>query len=603
MQKLKKFFDFLIILIISIPSFLSLLNSSFFSMHDNQHIARLFLLDKGINQGYFYPRWVDLLGFNFGYPLFNFYPPLVYYIGELFHLVGFSLIWSIKLTFILGFVISAYGIFLLAKKFISRNFAYLASIFYTYFFYHGVLIYVRGALSEFFSLAIIPYLFLGIENLRDKPNLKNSVLLGIVIALLIITHPLIAFPTLIYIGFFFIFYLLLYSFKRIKWLGYSMLSGMLGLAFSAFYWLPSMLERKFTLVEKILTKELASFDVHFICIQQFFTSNWGYGGSISGCSDGMTFQIGKSHIIALVLSVFSVGLFILQRHFRPPYRHSRPDRESADPRIREDDDKTKLKYYFFFLFLTLFSLFMTTDYSLFIWKNVAYLSYLQFPWRFLTFTSLFISLTSAYGIYLLLISLEKIKNRKVLMSLFVLVYGVLTIYFVGRYFVPQNYINKSDRQLTSFDEVAWRVSRSTFEFAPKGIKTTKSNLNTTIPNIRIIDIDDTSYEVVDGKAQVISIKNKFMEKEYLVKAEEDIIFRQNTFNFPGWTAYQNGKKIDISDNNDFKLITVKLPKGEHNLSFIFEDTLVRKIGNYLSIASISSIFIFYLLFKLKKIKS
>ena len=240
MQKLKKFFDFLIILIISIPSFLSLLNSSFFSMHDNQHIARLFLLDKGINQGYFYPRWVDLLGFNFGYPLFNFYPPLVYYIGELFHLVGFSLIWSIKLTFILGFVISAYGIFLLAKKFISRNFAYLASIFYTYFFYHGVLIYVRGALSEFFSLAIIPYLFLGIENLRDKPNLKNSVLLGIVIALLIITHPLIAFPTLIYIGFFFIFYLLLYSFKRIKWLGYSMLSGMLGLAFSAFYWLPSM---------------------------------------------------------------------------------------------------------------------------------------------------------------------------------------------------------------------------------------------------------------------------------------------------------------------------------------------------------------------------
>src|SRR3989344_1527929 len=565
MQKLKKFFDFLIILIISIPSFLSLLNSSFFSMHDNQHIARLFLLDKGINQGYFYPRWVDLLGFNFGYPLFNFYPPLVYYIGELFHLVGFSLIWSIKLTFILGFVISAYGIFLLAKKFISRNFAYLASIFYTYFFYHGVLIYVRGALSEFFSLAIIPYLFLGIENLRDKPNLKNSVLLGIVIALLIITHPLIAF--------------------------------------SAFYWLPSMLERKFTLVEKILTKELASFDVHFICIQQFFTSNWGYGGSIPGCSDGMTFQIGKSHIIALVLSVFSVGLFILQRHFRPPYRHSRPDRESADPRIREDDDKTKLKYYFFFLFLTLFSLFMTTDYSLFIWKNVAYLSYLQFPWRFLTFTSLFISLTSAYGIYLLFIFLEKIKNRKVLMSLFVLVYGVLTIYFVGRYFVPHNYINKSDRQLTSFDEVAWRVSRSTFEFAPKGIKTTKSNLNTTIPNIRMIDIVKSPFEILSGKPEVKIIKNNFMDKEFIVSSKNVTSFRLNTFNFPGWVAYVNNNKINISDNNDFKLITVKLPKGNHNLSFVFEDTLVRKIGNYLSIVSISSIFIFYLLFKLKKIKS
>lgn len=581
MQKLKKFFDFLIILIISIPSFLSLLNGSFFSMHDDQHIARLFLLDKGISQGYLFPRWVDMLGFNFGYPLFNFYPPLVYYIGELFHLLGFSLIWSIKLTFILGFVISAYGIFLLAKKFMGSLFGYLTAVFYTYFFYHGVLIYVRGALSEFFSLAIIPYLFLGIENLRDKPNLKNSILLGIVIALLIMTHPLIAFPTLIYIGFFYIFYLLLKSYKQIKWVGYSFFAGLIGLSLSAFYWFPSMLERKFTLVNSILTKELASYNVHFICIQQFFTSNWGYGGSIPGCNDGFTFQIGKSHLIAIGISIIGFLLYLLSNKKK----------------------KKHLYYYLFFLLMTSFSLFMTTNYSLFIWSNISYLSYLQFPWRFLTFTSLFISLTSAYGIYLLFISLENIKNKKILISLFVLVYGALTIYFVGRYFVPQNYINKSDRQLTSFDEVAWRVSRSTFEFAPKGIKTTKSSLNTTIPNIRMIDINDTFYEVIDGKAQVSSIKNKFMEKEYLVKAEENIIFRQNTFNFPGWTAYQNGKKISISDNNNFKLITVRIPKGENKIVFKFENTTVRSIGNSISLSSIGGILIILLVVKLKKIKS
>src|SRR5438552_2375130 len=96
-------YDFLLILIITVPAFSSLLNNFFFSMHDDEHIARLYLLDKGLHQGYLYPRWVDFLGFNFGYPLFNFYPPLVYYVGEFFHLFGFSLIWSVKLTFMLGF--------------------------------------------------------------------------------------------------------------------------------------------------------------------------------------------------------------------------------------------------------------------------------------------------------------------------------------------------------------------------------------------------------------------------------------------------------------------------------------------------------------------
>src|SRR3990167_2564086 len=87
--------ELLAVLIITIPAYISLLNPQYFSMHDDQHIARLYLLDQGISQGYLYPRWVDTLGFNFGYPLFNFYPPLVYYVGEFFHILGFSLTTSI----------------------------------------------------------------------------------------------------------------------------------------------------------------------------------------------------------------------------------------------------------------------------------------------------------------------------------------------------------------------------------------------------------------------------------------------------------------------------------------------------------------------------
>jgi hypothetical protein len=65
--------DLLLILIITLPAFISLLKPGYFSMHDDQHIVRLFLLEQGVKQGYFFPRWVDGLGFGYGYPLFNFF--------------------------------------------------------------------------------------------------------------------------------------------------------------------------------------------------------------------------------------------------------------------------------------------------------------------------------------------------------------------------------------------------------------------------------------------------------------------------------------------------------------------------------------------------
>ncbi|MBI2051663.1 glycosyltransferase family 39 protein [Candidatus Roizmanbacteria bacterium] len=286
----------LFILIITIPAFLSLLNNNYFTMHDDQHIVRLFLLDKGIGQGYLYPRWVDGLGFNFGYPLYNFYPPLPYYAGWIFHLLGFSLIWSIKLTFILGFILAAFGIYLFVKKFLGKLPAVLASVLYTYFFYHAVLVYVRGALAEFFAMAVIPYVFLTIVNIAEKPNIRNSIFFGISFAALILTHPLVAVPSVFFIGFFFLFYLWRLSKERIRFVKYFSVGILTGLLLSLFFWLPSISERKFTMVDPILTRELASYKLHYIYPTQFLYSPWGYGGSIPGPFDGMTFQLGKVHI-------------------------------------------------------------------------------------------------------------------------------------------------------------------------------------------------------------------------------------------------------------------------------------------------------------------
>jgi len=569
MFKKKLFLELLIVLIITIPSFVSLLHPGYFSHHDDQHIARLFLFDLGLKQGTLYPRWVGFLGFGFGFPLFNFYPPLIYIIAELFHFAGVSLIWSIKLMLILGLVSAAWGMYLFVKNLIGKLPALISSVLYTYFFYHAVVLYIRGAFAEFFTMSILPFLFLALFKLSKKPGLKTSIILGILFALLILAHPLIALPSVFYLGVTFVF-LIFFNKDKTGFLKYSVIAFLIGLGLSSFYWYPSLAERKFTTVDQISIKELFNYKIHYIYPSQFWYSPWGFGGSIAGPNDGMTFQLGKVHISFLVLSVILAIIYFAKK--------------------KKDTEKTSL-YYFFLLFL-FFSLFMATPFSSPVWNNIKYLWYLQFPWRFLTFVGLFISILGGFGIYFL----EKIFVWKKLLSVIVIVLALVTVIKYSQYFKPQYYLAKTDLQLTTFNEIAWNVSRTLLDFIPKGIKTTKSNLGTTIPAIKRKDLPRKSYQIIPNEASVKVLENKFEEKSFLVTAYRNTQFQLNTFNFPGWTAYVDKEKVQINDNNDFKLITINIPMGQHQILFRFEDTDVRKVGNVVSIVSFAFILMILVLY-------
>jgi len=135
------------------------------------------------------------------------------------------------------------------------------------------------------------------------------------------------------------------------------------------------------------------------------------------------------------------------------------------------------------------------------------------------------------------------------------------------------------------------------------------------------------FEIKKGEAKVKILENRFQDKKFFIDAQTPTIFQLNTFNFIGWQAYLypatvipnlfrdpkysrllenkkeldfrykddtniKRKKIQIDDKNDYKLITVFIPKGRHNLEFRFEDTWVRIIGNWLSIFSLLALLFF-----------
>lgn len=553
-----------IVIFLSFWAIRPLFHSGFFPMHDDQQIARLYEFDLALKNGQIPPRWVQHLGFGYGFPLFNFYPPLVYYFGELFYTLGFSLIASTKIVMGLGFVLSAFFMYLWAKKHFGVLPGFVAAALYTYAPYHAVDLYVRGALAEFFSFVWIPAVFWSLDNLLEKKTLGWGLITGVFLSLVVLTHNLIALPFILFFALYslFISYLARKEFVRISLL--LILSGIVSLGLTAYFWLPSLLEKKFTLVDDILTRELANFNLHFVCLKQLWDFPWGYGGSVPYCSDGISFEIGKIHIVLFIATIFLFSFLLMRK--------------------RNIEHK---KIILLSLSLFIISVFMTTSYSKIAWDTIQPLSYLQFPWRYLLFVSVFSSFIGGAFMYLV----QRFFNKKVGLYIGIFIIIVTIISSIG-IFRPERVLQVADRNYTTNQDIEWRISKTSFEYVPKGVATTISDVNTTQLDITRSEIPNQPFTVINGDIIVDVLQNIPHKKTFQVASLHGGTLQINTFSFPGWATYIDGSKVDYSDNNRLKLITLDIPSGNHTIQTVFENTQIRTIGN--SITLITSLAVLFL---------
>lgn len=551
-QILNKYFGIILVLILCFWAIKPLLNTGFFPIHDNEQIARLFDLDQALKAGHIPPRIAPNLGFGYGYPFFNFYPPFAYYVAEIFKAIGFSYIVSIKVMIGLGFILAAVFMYLLAKEFFGKIGGLVSSVAYTYTPYHAVDVYVRGALPEFWSFVFLPIIFWSYYKLALTSRLKFVLIAGFSNGCLILTHNLIALMAVPFILVWLIF-LYVTNNRQKKFLVNSILSILFSICITSYFWLPSIFEKQYTMVD-LLTKELANYNQHFVYIRQFWDSPWGYGGSIYGLHDGLSFQVGKINIIVSFLAFFA-SIYLLRK-------------------------KRKISYLLLILFsLFIFSLFMASFHSKLIWDLIQPLWYVQFPWRFLLFSAFTSSLIiGVVGI----IGIGRV-NRFFLSSL---VIGLIIIVNKS-YFKPSLYfLHATDYDYTNQETIRWDTSKQSWEYVPKGIKTKISDINTTLIDIEKKDIAKKSFRVINGDMVVLEKVNLPQKKRYLLLVKRSGLLMINTYSFPGWKVYLDEHEIEYTDNNKLKLISVGVPKGAHILEARFTDTIPRLIGNGISISSI-----------------
>lgn len=554
---MKKFVPYFILIVLTFFAFKPLLNQGFFPIHDDEQIARVFELDSALRDGQFPVRWVSHLGFGYGYPLFNFYPPFSYYTAEVFHMFGFSFIDSTKLVFILGFLLSSLFMYLWTKEHFGKLAAIFASLLYVYAPYHAVNIYVRGSMPDFLAYSLFPAVFLILDKTFKTRKINYSILLGLLLAAIPLTHILNLISFFPFVSIYLIYLLILHKRDIKKILPHLSLSILIAFGLNAFFLIPAILEKGYTLVDKVNIGELYSYKLHFVYLRQFIDSPWGYGGSIYGLEDGLSFEIGKAH---LIFSLFAALIFIYSL-------------------IRKKSSEFKMANVAFFLFLL--SIFLASFYSEWVWNNIKLLSYLQFPWRFLTFTAAFSSFIGGFVIYFVQ---KKYGKNPALILLVVASFAVFVL--SSSYFQPQRNLRVNDSYYTDLDDINWRVSKASFEFIPNGVATKLSDIKTTQVDITKNDIPKEVYSVIKGNAHVSIISNKSHLKIFDIKSNEKSTLQVNTFSFPGWQTVLDGKVIKYSDNNKLKLITVEIPPGAHKLEVNFTNTSSRAVGNAISLVTI-----------------
>jgi len=560
----------LIVLFFSILISLPLLQPGLYLIHDDQHIARLFLFDKSLKTGQFPVRWVDELGFGFGYPLFNFYPPFTYMLGEIFHLISFNYVDSIKLVFFSSIFFSGIAMYIFVKDLWGKAAGVISSLFYLLVPYRALDMYVRGALAESFSFVWLPAIlwsFYKLSSLQERSDYKlistNSpkyiYLSAILLALLMITHNLIFLPFMLTLPIY-LLYLTLRSEMPIKFIVYCLWSIVYVLLLSAFFWIPALIEKKFTIVDEMLLQNLADFRIHFVYPQQLWNWTWGFGGSTEGLLDGISFKIGKLHVLA-ALAAFALGILHLMKNKRL-------------------SNLSIINYHLPLLFFALFvfSAFMTVSYSKFIWEIIKPLAYLQFPWRFLTFTALFSSILAGAFIYYLKVPILRLTFGSIL--IFILLFSNLKL------FKPQQYrTNLTDSEATSSETINWDISKTSFEYIPKGVELYQDERGINMVTISKNDIPKQKLELTSGEASLPIIKNSPSAVTFNTEAQKDSVIQANIFNFPGWQVLIDSQNTLIDDNNNLKLITFKVPQGIHEIKLQFKNTPIRTIANLISLLS------------------
>ena len=329
----------LIVILFTVPAVVALFHPGFFVTDDgNWMIIRFSAFYEALRSGQFPVRFLYRLNNSYGYPVTDFLYPLFMYIGTPIHVLGFSFVNTIKIILGLSIFASSIFTFLWLRKSFGNLASVIGAVSYALFPYHLYDIYTRGSVGEALALSIVPFIFWQIER-------KSLFLISLGISFLILSHNSLALLFLPVI----IIYMYLKVDRRNKnrknEIYRYFLSIIFGLFLSAFFWLPALFDKQYTVFDEVAVSD---FSRYFITYE----------------------NIGLLGIISLVTFLLGLILFFIRKN----------------------------KYFGYFLIVSIIFTLLSLSFSKIIWDIFPFTNLIQFPFRLLSVVCLGVAYLISYEI-------------------------------------------------------------------------------------------------------------------------------------------------------------------------------------------------------------
>ncbi len=572
-------------------------------------LFRLHQLHAALADGVFPVRWMPDAAYGLGYPFFNFYAALPYYLAAAFKSWGFSYVASVKLTHLAGFLLAAAAMYAWTRRHMRTMWGgLLASAAYTFAPFHMVNVYVRGdSLSEFWAFAWYPLILFAADRLFERRSGPRTASLALAYAGLLLTHNLSA---LIFSPFLALYLLIqpvtrnlpersqtrglsplsevgtqraVRLLKRIPFRAYATCALALALGFmlATWFWLPSVAELHLAQLAPSTTGYF-HYSNHFRGADLVQTS-LAFDYSVDATGAITPFAVGNVQALMAAGGTAAL-LFALGR------------------RRRHDEVPGRAFAALLIVSLTL-SIFLITPGSRFLWDSLPVLAVVQFPWRFLSVAALFAAALTGYiadlfvGAHGLLPRLKSAANpfsrdfsrgdgaNDVLPALAAVALSatlaVSALPGLDLDFILLSEDDVTPERLQLYEYFTGNIGTTIrYEWLPNTVNPRPY----TGPDL--IGLEPRA-KPLSGDAHGVRLERRAASQRWTVIVESERATVALPLHYwPGWRASADGRPVDLSAAPGLGWAQMTLPRGQHTVTLWLDRTPIRAVGEWLSVLAL-----------------
>ncbi|MGC9398220.1 MAG: 6-pyruvoyl-tetrahydropterin synthase-related protein [Anaerolineae bacterium] len=540
-------------------------------------LRRTLEMAESLRHGIFPVRWMSHAAYDLGYPFFNHYAALPYYLSGGLTALGLSPPVAIQATQTLGFMLAALTmLFWFRRLFQNRVAALLATAAYTFAPFHLVNVYVRGdSLSEFYAFVWYPLILWALDRLAARFTTRRVLGAALAYSALILTHNVSA---LIFSPFAFL-YALVVTWDRAKTsrrhpasaldfhVSRIVLPFALGILLSAWFWLPAIAEIRYGQMGPAFTEGYFNYENHFRStnlVQRSLRFNYEIAGRVD---EAGPFAMGLAQAgLALIGSVLLSWRVL---------RQARRQRSGV-----ERKSKILAREVYLLIGLALATV-MITPLSRPLWRYLPLLATTQFPWRFLSVQALFTAAVSGA-------LADRSGGRPIHVSTLI---GLLC---TAALILSALLSLHPDRLRITAEDVTWDNLLLYESFT--------GNIGTTIrheylpadvvPRLYIsgavVDGVNSMMPKVDGNARLLATLTRRTPVQQVWRVTLD---RAATVAFPlhwwpGWQARIDGERADARPLTGSGRLAVDMPAGPHVVTLRLRNTPLRTAALLVSAATL-----------------